>query len=250
MFRLLLTAFAFSAALAASPAAAFDPAAMTDAEQAAFGQAIRAYILANPELLVEAIGVLEARQAAAETVSDQVLVLANADEIFSDSHSWVGGNPEGDVVMVEFMDYRCSYCRRAFDEVNQLIASDGNIRFVIKEFPILGPESELSARFAVAVKQLAGDAAYKEAHDRLMTYRGDITVESLTRLAEELGQQPAPILERMNAPEVTAVLEANHQLAQRLNVSGTPTFVIGEQMLRGYLPLDGMRQIVDGERKG
>jgi protein-disulfide isomerase len=250
MFRPLLSALALVAALAASPAAAFDPAAMTEPERAAFGEAIRAYILANPELLVEAIGVLEARQAAAEAVDDRTLVAVHADAIFSDSHSWVGGNPEGDLVMVEFMDYRCSYCRRAFDEVNQLITTDGNIRFIIKEFPILGPESDLSARFAVAVKQLAGDAVYKEAHDRLMTYRGEINLESLTRLAEELGQQPAPILERMNAPEVTAVLEANHALAQQLNVAGTPTFVLGGQMLRGYLPLDGMRQIVASEREG
>lgn len=244
MPRPILAALALTTALAASPALAFDPAAMSDPERAAFGDAVRDYLMANPAVLVEAIGVLEQQQAAAEAQNDKVLVETNAADIFEDGHSWVGGNPDGDVTVVEFVDYRCSYCRKAHEEVAQLIGSDSNIRFVLKEFPILGAQSDMASRFAIALHQRSGDEVYKQAHDRLIAFRGDITLESLSRLAEDLGQDPIPILQRMNEEEVTAVLRANHQLAERMNISGTPAFVIGGELLRGYLPVDGLRTIV------
>ena len=253
MTRTPLAALALSTALMATtflagPAAAFDPAAMSESDSAAFGQAVRDYLMANPEVLVEAIGVLEQRQQAAEVDNDKVLVQTNSTDIFEDTHSWVGGNPEGDITVVEFMDYRCTYCRKAKSEVDTLIKTDGNIRFIIKEFPILGEQSELSARFAIAVKQLAGEEVYKTAHDALMDFRGEISLESLSRLAEELGQDPVPLLQRMNEDSVSDVLRANRQLGDRMRISGTPAFVMGGQLLRGYLPVDGLRQIVAEER--
>lgn len=249
MTRTTLAALALSTTLlATAPAAAFDLTAMTEAEKEAFGAAVKDYLMANPEVLVEAIGVLEQRQVAAEAENDKVLVQTNAEDIFNDSHSWVGGNPEGDVTVVEFIDYRCSYCRKAHDEVAALLAKDPGIRFVVKEFPILGQQSELSSRFAVAVKQLAGDEVYKQAHDALISFRGDITLESLTRLAKDLGQDPDPILQRMNEEAVTAVLRANHQLAERMRISGTPAFVIGGDLLRGYAPVAAMQRMIAEQR--
>lgn len=249
MRRLSIASLALGIALAAAaPAAAFDPAAMSDAERASFNAAIRDYLLRNPEVLVEAINVLDARQAASAEANDKALVATYAEALFDDGHSWVGGNPDGDVTLVEFVDYRCGYCRQAHAEVAELVASDGNIRFIIKEFPILGPESDLSSRFAIAIRQMAGDAVYKQAHDKLITLRGTANAESLSRIAQDLGQDPAAVLARMNDPSVSAVIEANHALASQMQISGTPTFVVGGQMLRGYLPLAGMRQVVADER--
>ncbi len=182
----LAPAAALAFALAA-PAFATDLGAMTDAEKQAFRAEVKAYLLENPEVLVEAMNVLNARQAAADAQNDATLVKTNADAIFNDPASWVGGNPEGDITLVEFTDYRCGYCRKAYDEVSELVKSDGNIRFIVKEFPILGEASLTSARFAIAVRQIAGDAAYKQAHDALITLRGDPTPETLGRLATELG---------------------------------------------------------------
>jgi protein-disulfide isomerase len=244
MFRPLIAA-ALCAAFAL-PAAA----EMTEEERAAFRAEVRAYLLENPEVLTEAIAVLEERQAAAEAENDKALVTDNAAAIFEDGHSWVGGNPDGDVVMVEFIDYRCGYCRKAWSETEELVASDGNIRRIIKEFPILGPGSELSSRFAVAVLQLHGADAYKQAHDALISLRAEATDESLARLAGELGLDAAPIAARMTAPEVTAVLQDNRALADALGISGTPTFVVGRTMVRGYVPLDGMQGIVAEARAG
>ncbi|MBT9245003.1 DsbA family protein [Gemmobacter fulvus] len=237
------------ALLLAMPAQAFDPAAMTDAERDAFGAQVRAYLMENPEVLMEAIAVLEQRQQDDSAQADLALMAENKEAIFNDGVSWVGGNPDGDITMVEFIDYRCGYCRKSYEETEELVKTDGNIRFVVKEFPILGEGSMISSQFAIAVKQVAGDAAYKKAHDALITLRGDATPEAMAALATELGLDSAEILAKMDTPEVMAVIQANHDLGTTLQINGTPSFIIDQTMVRGYVPLDAMRQIVDGQRK-
>ncbi len=221
---------------------------MTEAEREAFRAEVRAYLMENPEVLMEAIAVLENREQAAAIEQDKKLLAEYKDAIFNDPASWVGGNPEGDITVVEFIDYRCGYCRKAWEEVDALVERDGNIRFVLKEFPILGEQSVLSSRFAIAVLQLHGGEAYKKAHDALLSLRADATPEALARVAEDMGLEPQAIMERMNAPEVTKVIEDNHKLGQTLQVSGTPTFVIDGTFVRGYVPLEGMEQIVAQQR--
>jgi len=217
---------------------------MSAAEREAFRAEVRAYLLDNPDVLVEAMNVLQQREQEEAAQRDLELLAIHGDTIFSSPDDWVGGNPEGDVTLVEFIDYRCGYCRRAYTEVEELVASDGNIRFVIKEFPILGEASLLSSQFAVAVRQLHGDTAYKAAHDGLIDLRGEPNAETLARLAGDLGHDPQPILDRMGSDEVKAVIMANHALADTLEISGTPTFVMKDMMLRGYIPLHVMRNIV------
>ncbi|SPH17652.1 Disulfide bond formation protein D [Defluviimonas aquaemixtae] len=243
-----LAPFALAAALA-TPAGAFDISAMSDAEREAFRAEIRSYLLENPEVLAEAIDVLQERQAQAAEAEDATLVAANAGDLFEDTHSFVGGNPDGDLTVVEFIDYRCGYCRKAHAEVAQLIESDGDIRYIVKEFPILGDESVIAARFAIATLQTAGAEAYQKINAGFYeSFRGDVTPETLTAFATSLGIDAEPILAAMDAPEVTKAIEENHLLAQRMSISGTPTFVIGGQMLRGYAPLDTMQAIVEDER--
>ncbi|MCA3446590.1 MAG: thioredoxin domain-containing protein [Rhodobacter sp.] len=223
---------------------------MTPAERESFRAEVKAYLLENPEVLIEAMDVLTARQAELEAQNDAALLQKHAAEIFNDPASWVGGNPEGDITVVEFTDYRCGYCRKAYDEVAELVKSDGNIRFVVKEYPILGEESLISARFAIAVRQVGGDALYDKAHDALIRMRGDPTPDTLGKLARDLGLDPASILARMDSDEVAAVIAANRALGEQLQINGTPTFVINDTMVRGYVPLDGMREIVQAQREG
>ncbi|OOY23772.1 disulfide bond formation protein DsbA [Thioclava sediminum] len=254
MLRTLLAATAFAALATAAPltpAAAqdFDFANMSDSQKSAFGDAVREYLMANPQVLVEAINELEAKQQAQQADNDKQLIKTNAKDIFEDGYSWVGGNPDGDITVVEFMDYKCTYCKKAYDEVSDLISKDGNIRFIVKEFPILGQQSELAARFAVATKQIDGDDAYAKMHDTLMKARGNLTVESLSQIAKDQGLDPDPILKQMNDDSVTEVLRQNYQLAQRMAISGTPAFVIGGQMLRGYAPEAAMAKMVAEERQ-
>ncbi len=221
---------------------------MTDAERQAFRDEVRAYLLENPEVIVEAMDELQAREQADAAVKDRQMLAEQHDAIFNDAASWSGGNPQGDITIVEFVDYRCGYCRKANADVEELVASDGNIRLVLKEFPILGEASLISSRFAIAVLQLHGNEAYKAAHDALITLRGEPDEATLSRLAVDLDLDATAVMARMSTDAVTDVIKANHALADIMDISGTPTFVIDGTMVRGYVPLDGMRQIVADER--
>jgi protein-disulfide isomerase len=242
-----LAALALAGTLATGPAAA-DLADMSEDERAAFRAEVRAYLLENPEVLMEAIAVLEEREAAAGAEREAMTIAANEDALFRSAFDWVGGNPEGDVVVVEFMDYRCGYCRRAHPEVAELIEADGDIRYVVKEFPILGEQSVLASSFAIAARIAHGDAAYETLHDALMTMRGDMTEASLSAVAQENGIDPAPILAAMDDPLVAQTIAFNRELAQRLQISGTPSFIFDDRLVRGYVPLEGMEQIVETVR--
>jgi len=221
---------------------------MTEGERTAFRDEVRAYLLEHPEVLIEAMDVLQSREEEAALARDEQIVSSHDDVIFNSPDDWVGGNPDGDITLVEFMDYRCGYCRKAYDEVDKLIKSDGNIRFVVKEFPILGEASMLSAQFAIALRQLHGDEAYAKAHDALMTLRGEPTPETLARLATDLGFEAKPILDRMQAPEVQAVIAENYALAEQMDITGTPAFVLKDMVMRGYAPLETMQDFVADAR--
>ncbi len=237
------------AALTATPAAAFDVTAMTDAERAAFGTEVRAYLLANPEVLIEVSQELDKKQAAEQAQGDVALIAANEAELFSDRASFVGGNPKGDVTVVEFIDYRCGYCRKAHGEVSALIGSDKNIRYIVKEFPILGEESLVASKFAIAALRTAGPDAYAKINAGFYeSFRGDITPDTLSSFARSLGLDPKPILAEMDNPEIMKIIEANHELASRMQISGTPAFVIGKQMVRGYVPGAQLKAIVKDAR--
>ncbi|MCY4326658.1 MAG: thioredoxin domain-containing protein [Rhodobacteraceae bacterium] len=137
-------------------------------------QEIRDYLLTNPEILIEAFSLLESRQAAAELEQSREAILANAELLFNNPNSWQGGNPEGDITIVEFIDYRCGYCRKAHTEIQELLATDPGIRMIVKEYPILSQESFDSAKLALAALRNGGQDAYKLAHDFLIGFNGEI----------------------------------------------------------------------------
>lgn len=244
-----IAALLTSACLIAAPGLAGGLGEMTDAERAAFRAEVRSYLIENPEVMVEVMTELQARQDQAASANEAQLLVTYKDDLFADSHSWVGGNPDGDITLVEFMDYRCGYCRKAYEEVEQLVKADGNIRLIFKEYPILGEDSTISSRFAIAVLQLHGNEAYKKAHDALITLRGKPDAPTLTKLAADLGFDGAEVVAKMGSDEVSAVIAKNQDLGSKMQISGTPTFVIQGSLLRGYVPLDGMQQIVADERK-
>lgn len=247
-FPRALVGVATALTLLTAPVQALDLSTMNDAERAAFGAQVRAYLLENPEVIIEAVNLLEQRQAEAEIAQDGMLVAENLEELQNDGYSWVGGNPDGDITLVEFMDYRCGYCKRAAPEVAQLLAQDGNIRLIIKEFPILGESSVLASRFAVATRLVAGNDAYKQVHDALIEFGGEPNDVSLRRLSEGLGLDSDAIMAMMDSPEINTELAQTRALAQRLNISGTPTFVLQDELLRGYLPADQMSVIIADKR--
>ncbi|MEP0566143.1 MAG: DsbA family protein [Paracoccaceae bacterium] len=247
MLRTTLGAVAF-AALVSNPSNAFEIDAMSDAERDIFRSEIRDYLLENPDVLMEAIAVLEERRTGEAATADIDMLNANREAIFDDPFSYVGGNPDGDVTIVEWMDYRCGFCKRAFPAVEELVASDGNIRFVVKEFPILGEQSTLASRYAVAAKIVNGDEVYKAVHDNLMTWSGQITPATLGRVGRGTGVDHDAVLDMMNSDQVSEIIERNRALAGALQIQGTPSFIMGDNFVRGFVELEQMRAIVEDIR--
>lgn len=251
MLKSILKAGAAAACLmTASPVLAqgFDLSNMTEDQKAAFGAAVRDYLLENPQVIMDAVAKLEDMQAQEQVANDAALVQTHMEALVNDGYSWVGGNPDGDFTIVEFMDYRCGYCRKAQPEVSELIEKDGNIRLIIKEFPILGDASVLSSRFAVATQIVAGNDAYEQVHEALIALDGQPGDAQLQRMAETLGLDYAAIKAEMDSAEVTRRITETRALAQAMQISGTPSFVFGKEMVRGYAPLAAMEQIVEQGR--
>ena len=220
---------------------------MSDEERAAFRNEVRSYLLENPDVIFEAIQILEQRRALAGAEADRQLVLNNAESIFADGHSWVGGNPDGDVTVVEFIDYRCGFCKRAHPEVAEMLERDPNIRLIVKEFPILGPDSVKAGKMALAALDIAPDK-YPDLSDELMEYRGNLTEQVAYQIAGGLGFDIAELKERANSVEIDDRLNSNYQLAQALGLQGTPAFIVGTEIIRGYLPVDDMLGAVQEAR--
>ena len=224
------------------------PAPETVRVDAEFGEQVRSYLLQNPEVIFEAVAAFEQRSAQAQADMDRAILDANVEALFNDPNSWVGGNPEGDIALVEFLDYRCGFCKRAHDELLELLEADSGIRLIVKEFPILGPESELASRFAIATLRLGGDDMYQQVNDTLIRHDGPVTPEYLDELAQVLGLEFDAVVAEMESEAVSTILAENRALAQRLQISGTPTFVMETEMIRGYVEADVLLELAESLR--
>jgi protein-disulfide isomerase len=220
---------------------------MTDAEREAFRGEVRAYLLENPEVLMEAIQILEARRDANAQAADAAIIAANHEQLFGGANAWVMGNPNGDVTLVEFSDYRCGYCKRAHPELRELLQRDPNIRLVVKEFPILGPDSVVAARVATAALDL-DRSKYGALNDALMGYEGQLNEAATYQIAGGIGYDIAALKERAASAEIEARLADTYQLARALGLEGTPSFVLENKIIRGYLPIERMLAAVADAR--
>lgn len=218
------------------------------AEKAEIGATIREYLIQNPEVIVEAMTELERRRQESERTADQDKIAANHEAIFNDGFSRIGGNPDGDVTVVEFFDYRCGYCKKAHESVNALLGADTNIRFVYKEFPILGPESTLASRAALASRK-QGEELYAEYSDAMMEHHGALDEPTIFAIAKASGVDTDQLREDMSAPEIAENIRTTYALARELGINGTPGFIIGNEITRGYVPYDQLKEMVERARK-
>ena len=212
---------------------------------------IRDYLLKNPEVLQEAIQELEKRQTVAEAEKHQAAVKDNAQALFNSERHVVAGNPKGDVNFVEFFDYNCGYCKRAMTDMFDLMKADPKVRVVLKEFPVLGPPSIDAAKVGVAVRmQDKSGKKYLEFHQKLLTGRGQVDKARAIAAAKEVGLDVARIERDLGSDEVRLSLEESFKLAEKLGLNGTPSYVIGENVVVGAVGLASLKEKVNVARCG
>jgi protein-disulfide isomerase len=210
-----------------------------------FDRRVHDYILAHPEVLVEALQSLDARQRAAEVAAVRAALAERADELFRDKDSPVGGNAQGDVTLVEFFDYNCPYCRQVAPIIEQAMADDPQLRIVYKEFPILGPDSLFAAKAALAADR---QGKYGEFHKALYGVKSRVTEAVVLKVAAETGLDVTRLKSDMVLPDIEASISRNAELAQALRITGTPGFVVGDQIFPGATNLETMKKLIEQAR--
>lgn len=206
----------------------------------------RQYLLQNPEVLVEALQKFEQNQQVAEANELETILAEHSDEIFNDPAAPIVGNPDGDVTLVEFFDYNCPYCRKAAPQLQQAVADDSGLKLVLKEWPILGPGSEFAAKAALASQR---QGKYEAFHKGLMGFTSAINESSTLTVAGQVGLDVGRLKQDMKDPAILAAIERNRALANDLRITGTPTFVVGDQIIRGLVELETLQQSIAGARE-
>jgi protein-disulfide isomerase len=248
-FRLLAPAL-FALALCSAPPAA-SAQSFSDTQRGDIETIVKNYLISHPEVLEEAMAELNKRQAAADAEKHEASVAENASTIFNSPRGVMLGNKDGDVTFVEFFDYNCGYCKRAMADMLDLMKSDPKLKVVLKEFPVLSPGSVEAAQVAVAVRmQDPSGKKYLDFHQKLLGGRGPADKAHALAAAKEAGLDMAKLEKDLASPEVKATIEENFKLAEAMGMNGTPSYVIGKQVVVGAIGLDGLREKIGLARCG
>ena len=226
--RLATLALALGLGLHATPAAAAEP--FTPEQKAAIEKIIKDYLLANPEVMLEIQQALEARMEKIQQERAKLAILENREVLFRRADAPMTGNPKGDVVVVEFFDYNCGYCRRALKPLAELVKKDPNVKVVFKELPILSKGSNEAARVALAAR-LQGK--YWELHRAMLESSGQLNEASSLKIAEKIGLDVARLKKDMSSEVVTQEINQIRELAQKMGIQGTPYFLVGDRVIAG-----------------
>jgi protein-disulfide isomerase len=241
-----LLALAVLGAPVSAPAQSF-----TDTQRSDIEAIVKSYLIAHPEVLEEAMNELQKRQTAAESAKHEASIAQNAEAIFNSPRGVTLGNKNGDVTFVEFFDYNCGYCKRAMADMLDLLKNDGKLKVVLKEFPVLSEGSVEAARVAVAVRmQDPTGKKYLDFHQKLLGGRGVTDKARAMAAAKDAGLDTARIEKDMTSPEVKATIQENMKLAEDMGLNGTPSYVIGRQIVVGAVGLDQLKEKIGIARCG
>jgi protein-disulfide isomerase len=249
-FSRLFAAASITLALSGAPMLA-QAQSFTDTQRGDIETIIKNYLVSHPEVLEEAMAELTKRQTAAEAQKHEESVTKNASLIFNSPRGVTLGNKEGDVTFVEFFDYNCGYCKRAMSDMLDLMKNDSKLKVVLKEFPVLSDGSVDAAKVAVAVRmQDPSGQKYLDFHQKLLTGRGPADKARAMAAAKEAGLDTAKIEKDLASPEVKATIEENFKLAEEMGLNGTPSYVIGKQIVVGAVGLEGLKEKIGIARCG
>jgi len=233
-------------AVAAVPLRPADAAELAPEQRREIESVIHDYLLQHPDVLIEALRAAEEKVKTDAGEKAKESLAARSSEVFDDPETPVGGNPKGDVTLVEFFDYRCPYCKQVQPRLQELLAQDRQLRIAYKEFPILGAVSVAAARAALAAHR---QSKYETFHDAMMAAKGEITEDTVYRVADSIGLDVDRLKLDMASPQIDAALKANHSLADALDITGTPGFVVGDQIVPGAIDLSSLKELVAGARR-
>src|SRR5512139_381803 len=247
--RLLVPAlFALAVCGVSAPASADS---FSDTQRSDIETIVRNYLVTHPEVLEEAMAELSKRQSAAEAEKHEASIAKNASAIFNSPRQVTLGNKDGDVTFVEFFDYNCGYCKRAMTDMLELMKSDPKLKVVLKEFPVLSQGSVEAAQVAVAVRmQDPSGKKYLDFHQKLLSARGQADKAHALAAAKEAGLDTARIEKDLANPEVRATIEENFKLAEAMGMNGTPSYVIGKQIVIGAVGVEALREKIGVARCG
>src|SRR6202034_132173 len=240
----------FALAIAAAPMAT-SAQTFSDGQRGEIETIIKNYLVSHPEVLEEAMAELNKRQAAADAEKHEATVAINAGTIFKSTRGGTLGNKDGDVTFVEFFDYNCGYCKRAMSDMLDLMKTDPKLKVVLKEFPVLGPGSVEAAQVAVAARmQDPSGKKYLDFHQKLLGGRGQADKAHAMAAAKDAGFDVARLEKDLASPEVRATIEENFKLAEEMGMNGTPSYVIGKQVVVGAVGLDDLMEKIGMARCG
>jgi protein-disulfide isomerase len=248
-FNLRLFAAAATAALLLLPASSRAQ-SFSDTQRGEIEKIIKEFLIAHPEVLEEASTELEKRKQEAAAEKAKTEIASHAQTLFYSPRQVTIGDVKGKVTLVEFFDYNCGYCKRALTDLTTIMKDDPKLRVVLKEFPVLGPGSVEAAKVAVAVRMQDSGKKYFDFHLRLLGGRGQADLARALQAAKEAGFDMARIQKDMNSDEVKASIEENMKLAEALNLNGTPSYIIGSEVVVGAVGLDALKQKVNMARCG
>lgn len=216
-------------------------------DKAAIEGIVRDYLLANPEILEEMQASLDEKRKEDQRTAQVETIQSNKDEIFNASYDGVVGNPAGKLTIVEFYDYNCGFCKRALEDMQALTKENPDLRFVLKEFPILGPDSQKAHVVASAFQRLMPEK-FGTFHDQLLGSQGRAGEASAMKLALELGADEAKLREEMKSEEILENFSKTYDLANKLQITGTPSYVIGNEVVFGALGKDVLNEKIAAAR--
>lgn len=212
----------------------------TDEQRSDIESIVRTYLLQNPEILRDMTQALQEKETAERDRRNVEIVLENKASLFQSKHDFVLGNAEGDIGVVEYFDYNCAWCKRALTEVQKLAEADPNVRVVMKEFPIFGADSEFAAKAAMAAHR---QGKYWELHVALMNQKR-VTRDSVLEAAKAVGLDLEKLQKDMQDSEIEKALQETAEVATKLDIQGTPAFIIDTNVNVGYVPVDGLKSLI------
>jgi protein-disulfide isomerase len=211
---------------------------------------IKDYLTNHPEVMQDVMAAIDKKQQEADAEKARTTIKDNNATIFNSPHQVVLGNPQGNVTLVEFFDYNCAFCKRALPDMMTLLKTDPNVRFVLKEFPVLGEGSVQAAHVAVAARmQDPTGAKYIEFHQKLLGGRGPADKARALAVAKEVGFDMPRLQKDMDSDEVKTTIDEDMKLAEELGVSGTPSYVVGDEVVVGAVGLDALKDKITAEHK-